>query len=247
MERVADRVIASLQRETDLALAFQSSVAAKIGSSPQIGAREYREFVRALRVFDLLPSIRAIAFARLIERADLMRFVDETNADPERVELGYPAFSPWPEGLRDLYAPAVLVEPQTSNSRVYNFDLYSSYERRATGELAISTGFSQASAPVVLTQDAETGRYSVLVLHPVLANGLPVGLVAMGVTIERLLLPILIPFLEDEVHLVIEDIGPPDARSTPTLLLDLGGKSAGKTVDRSFRFAGRDWQIQIGS
>jgi signal transduction histidine kinase len=247
VERIADRVVLNLQRETDLAFAFQSSVAAKIASAPLTGADAYRDFIQSLRVFDLLPSIRALAFAPLVDGAGLAYLADRLGNDETRAALGYPAFAPWPEGVRDLYAPMVLVEPPPGNARVYNFDLYSSPERRAAGVRALATGHPQASAPVVLTQDVESGRPGVLVLYPVVADGRPIGLVAMGVTIERLLAPTLQTMAGANSQILIEDIGTASAADAAKLVIALGHAPAGYVVERRVDFAGRFWRVRTSS
>ncbi len=246
-ERVADRVVLSIQREIDMALAFQSSVAAKLGAVPQTDAVAYRDFVSTLRILDLLPSVRALAFAPLVDGAQLAELVAEKAGDTSRAALGYPTFLPWPEGSRDVYAPVVLVEPPIGNARVYNFDFYSNADRRAAGERAFATGRPQASAPVVLTQDADTGNPGVLVLHPVVANGRPFGLVAMGITIERLLVPSLRSVSGTSLKLLIEDIGTVPNGTAPRLVLAMGGSPEEDIVERRIDFAGRLWRVRTSS
>jgi signal transduction histidine kinase len=246
VERIAERVAASLQRETELALAFQTSITAKIASEPMTDAVKYRDFVGALRVFELLPSIRTMSVALLVDHASLPQLVAEQNADAARAAMGYPAFAIWPTGDRDIYAPIVLVEPPVGNERVYNFDVYASAERRSAGERALATRQPQASAPVVLAQDTETGRLGTVVMSPIFFNEKAVGFVATGVTIERLLASALRTAAGLNAQVLIEDVGALGSPSDPQIVLALETAPEGQTVERHVEFAGRVWRIRAG-
>lgn len=245
VDALADRVAGRVAREIDLALALHGAVAAKVAASPDLGPAEYRAFVSTLRMTELLPSVRAMAYAPLVPAENLPRLSEALNRDPRRAELGYPPFAPWPEGARESYAPLVLVEPHEGNARVFSFDLMSNPERRNAVARAIAAGTPQSSAPVVLTQDAERGSPGVLVVRAVKDGGRAIGIVAMGVTIERLLDPLILGEGIPGAFVTIDDIGTPMAAAAAAGVFRAGG-SGGIGAARTIDVAGRVWRIRSG-
>jgi signal transduction histidine kinase len=207
--RVQDQALAEFRLETERAetlLNLQTGqteqllrgAAAFLSANPDATAATYRAFVDSLNLDRHFPGVRALAYARGVTRAERAVLAAELAADPSRAKLGYPPFEIWPEAGRDRAFPAVLVEPDAGNARVYGYDLWSDPERRAAARLAIETGRLQASAPVVLSQDAAGERVSQLLVMPVYdrraANGeggtqpAPhIGFAASGVSVDAML------------------------------------------------------------
>ncbi len=241
-ERLADNAAANVVRETDLALALQTAVAAKMTTDPSTRAGVFLEFVDSTRLFEILPSVRAVAYAPLVRAGALADFARTIEADASRAQNGYPPFRVWPEGARERYAPATLVAPVAGNEAVFGFDALSNPERRAAIEAAIREWRPKASAPVVLTQDRETRGPGILVVRPVGTRGAPSGVIAMGITIERLLRPL---ELGSGARVEIDDVGDASGTREPALVFRGGAPSAQAAVERTIDVAGRKWRLRV--
>jgi diguanylate cyclase (GGDEF)-like protein/PAS domain S-box-containing protein len=207
--------------ELELSLAFRSveHVRAFIAQAPDLDAQAFRDFLESSGVFDDTPGMRAIAYALRVTAQGLPALKAELDGDVRRRDLGYPALDIDPPGARDVYYPALLVEPHAGNERVFGFDLWADPARRASAQAAMISGRGFASAPVVLSQDADTGAAGLLYVTPVYAAARPpasaaerlrlhVGFVASGFSVHGLLARLMPAAQIHDRRLRVYDVGP---------------------------------------
>jgi signal transduction histidine kinase len=232
-----------------------------LATARNVTAGAFHSYVDSLGLAERFPGVRAIAYAPRIApdaegllRADLAR-------DLTRAELSYPSFKAWPETDRAVRFPAALVEPQAGNDQVFGYDLWTDLDRRAAAWRAIASGQLQASAPVVLSQDAGQGRVSQLMLMPVIRpaslaetgpESVPqfIGFIASGISVDAMLAdaPAVNLFRRTGVH--VYDLGPVNqagaaARQGDRVTLFAAGAGGPESHEYSsdITFAGRRWQL----
>lgn len=203
----AEALASHIQTQMQRIFVAVDGVRGLASTHPGLSAHEFHNYLYSADLFKQFPAVRAIAFAPRLSAGDLPLLEKRLANDPERQHLNYPDFELQPSGERKEYFPAVLVEPLAGNDKVYGFDLWALPARRHAAERARDSGRPILSAPVVLSQDADTGIKSVLLLSPVYAAGMPtdtlqerqrahIGFIPAGFTIRFALQQI----LNDETH-----------------------------------------------
>ncbi len=90
---------------------------------------EFRDYIARLRLKETYPGIQSIRFVPLVPEAEKDRHIAGIR------KKGLPAYTIWPEGSRDAYAPVVYAEPYDErNKRVFGYDMLSDLEHPRTGE-----------------------------------------------------------------------------------------------------------------
>jgi len=249
-DAVAARIVALVESEMATVAQVQRAVAAVLGAADIADARGYQTLFDTMGLAARYPSLRAIAYAPRVAGGEEAGLHARAAADPGRAALGYPAFEIQPPGARDTLYPAFFVYPIAGNARVPGFDLWSNAERRAAGERAIATRAPIASAPVVLSQDAQSGLRSVLAVLPIYAGGEPRGLVAMGLSPSQLIGPLLAAQFPNS-RVIVRDTGAPGAPAPAQDLLAVAGPAlpAGAMPDgvraQTAQILGRLWEIRV--
>lgn len=185
---------------------------------PGLSAHEFHNYLYSAELFKQFPAVRAVAYAPRLTAEDRPLLEKRLANDPERKYLNYPAFKLQPEGDRKEYFPAILVEPLAGNEKVFGFDLWALPARRHAAQRARDSGRPILSAPVVLSQDADTGIKSVLLLSPIYAAGMPtetlqerriahIGFIPAGFTIHYALQQILKEETQNNLQFSLYDAG----------------------------------------
>ena len=149
---VADSISAELS-EIERSL---SSVSAVIEAAGEIDEVSYLNIVSGiLNPLGSQRSVRAVAFAPEIGTDSSLpdfdelvkRFVRDGSTEPQD----------WPESAPDRGFPALFTWPTRANEEVLGFDLWTERTRRQAAQASIAEGGVATSAPLILTQDMETG------------------------------------------------------------------------------------------
>lgn len=132
---------------------------------------EWRAYSGYQRVHTSFPDIQGLGFNAVVLPSELASHVQSIR------EEGFPDYTVWPEGKRDVYTPIVFLEPvDARNRRALGYDTFSDPVRRAAMERARDTGEVSISGKVTLVQetgkDVQTGF---LMFVPVFAASMPVN------------------------------------------------------------------------
>jgi signal transduction histidine kinase len=244
------RILALVESEMATVAQMQRGVAAALGAADIADARSYETLFVEMGLAECYPSLRAVAFAPRLRSGEEVDLQALAALDAGRADLGYPAFALQPAGSREVMFPAFFVYPVAGNMRVPGFDLWANPERRAAAERAIATRNPVVSAPVVLSQDAQSGLRSVLAVMPVFVRGDLSGLVAMGLSPSQLIGPMLAAQFPNS-RAIVRDVGAPDAPAPAQDLLAVAGPAMLEGVaPDAFRvqripMLGRVWEIRV--
>ncbi|MDD5299785.1 MAG: PAS domain S-box protein, partial [Gallionella sp.] len=81
---------------------------------------EFRDYIARLRLKENYPGIQSIRFVPLVSQAEKGRHTAAIRKE------GLPAYTIWPDGQRDSYAPVVYAEPPDERNRqVFGYDMLS--------------------------------------------------------------------------------------------------------------------------
>jgi diguanylate cyclase (GGDEF)-like protein/PAS domain S-box-containing protein len=138
-------------------------------SSVSVERDEFRNYVSSLELTNTYPGIQGVGFSR---------YILATAKESHVVELrqqGFPEYSIYPKGEREVYSSIVYLEPfEGRNLRAFGYDMFSDPFRQAAMALARDTGVTAMSGKVRLVQ--ETGHQEqagFLIYLPVYRNGMP--------------------------------------------------------------------------
>ncbi len=135
---------------------------------------EFRNYIARLHLKENYPGIQGIRFIPVVPQAAKDRHIAAIRKE------GFPAYTIWPEGKRDFYAPVMFVEPDDErNQAVFGYDMLSDRDypragevagmRRAAMEQARDTGQATLSGKVRLLfetdQDNQAGFLMVLPVY----------------------------------------------------------------------------------
>jgi len=108
-------------------------------------------FISSLDLQANYPGIQGVGFAHRLQPEGLDAHIASVRAE------GYPAYSVYPPGERDVYTAIVFLEPLSGrNLRAIGYDMYSEPVRRAAMDLATELGDVVASGKVTLVQEFGT-------------------------------------------------------------------------------------------
>lgn len=162
--------IESAHSELELALATLSvrmaGMATALEREPSLTPAHFADvYGRATLPSSLVPE-RALALMPEVATPDqLADLVQDLASD--YAQAGYPAFELFPTAESETLFPAMLVEPAASRPNVFGYNMAASPERLRAARNALEQGVMTTSAPVSLSQDADSSRASFLLLYPV--------------------------------------------------------------------------------
>ena len=141
-----------------------------INASAAVTRDEWRIFYEALQLESSLPGIQGLGYSIPIPADELSTFENEIRAE------GFPEFSVYPKGERDIYSAIVFIEPfEGRNLRAFGYDMYSEEVRNTAMNRAISTGLPSWSGKVTLVQETDKKvQAGLLVYFPIYVNGVSV-------------------------------------------------------------------------
>ncbi|MDD5301190.1 MAG: EAL domain-containing protein [Gallionella sp.] len=147
--------------------------------------KEFHDYILRLRLKENYPGIQSVRFAPLVPKAEKDRHIAAIRKD------GSPAYTIWPDGQRDLYAPVLYFEPHDErNQQVFGYDMFSDNEyprpgdsgtglRRAAMEQARDSGNVAISGKIRLVFEADKGNQAGFVMFlPVYKHDAPHGTLA---------------------------------------------------------------------
>lgn len=118
--------------------------------SDEVTREEWRRYVKALELEDLLPGIQGMGFARAIKPEDKEAHIQSVRAE------GFTDYDIRPEGRRDFYSAIEYIEPFSwRNKRAFGFDMWSHPARREAMLRAWLTGEPATTGIVTLVQETE--------------------------------------------------------------------------------------------
>ncbi len=140
-------------------------------ASEEMTREEWLAYYQYQQVSTHYPGIRGMAFSRIVQPQELEQHIEEIRAE------GFPDYTVWPEGERDLYAPIVFMEPfDEQNQHYLGYDLISSAALRSVMDQAKDTGEVTMSDKFYLMWETDEGTQHVhLLFTPVYEQGMPLN------------------------------------------------------------------------
>ena len=137
--------------------------------------RQWRDYVGGLDIENQFHGLLGLGYVPYLRRTDL-----EALQLAMRDE-GKGLFQIRPQGVREIYGPILMLEPQSIGNRsAVGFDMFAHPTRHEAMAGARDTGQVRLSAPVELIQRGGDGRHNGLLMYaPIYANGIqPANLLA---------------------------------------------------------------------
>ena len=120
-------------------------------SSTDVTRQDWHDYVENLRIDTYWPGIQGIGYARMLNPDEVKPHIDSVHQE------GYPNYTVYPEGPRQLYSSIVYLEPFSGrNLRAFGYDMFSEPTRHAAMVQARDSGNPAVSGRVILMQ--ETGK-----------------------------------------------------------------------------------------
>ena len=135
--------------------------------SDEVTRSSWRAYTERLQVEDSIAGVLSIGYSAVIQPDHLNAYITQVRAD------GFPEFTVWPPGGRDLFSAIIYLEPFTGrNLRAFGFDMLSEPVRRAAMEQARDGGEASLSGKVLLVQEASKDVQSGTLMYvPVYRHG----------------------------------------------------------------------------
>jgi diguanylate cyclase (GGDEF)-like protein/PAS domain S-box-containing protein len=142
-------------------------------SSGAVAREQWETYVNGLKLQHNYPGILGIGFSRHVPSGEKHAHIRKIRAEH------FPAYTIWPEGARDEYAPVVYFEPfRWRNPRVFGYDMYSEPVRHAALERARDSGRAAISGKITRSEEiGEDIGAGFLMVFPVYQPGAPLDTV----------------------------------------------------------------------
>lgn len=146
---------------------------ALFNASVQVDRNEWMAYVATLDVAKTYPGIQGIGFSKRVLPVDRDQHIRQVRSQ------GFPDYTLWPEGERDVYTAIVFLEPfDFRNKRAFGYDMMSQSTRREAMERARDRGIAAVSGKVTLKQETNAEvQAGFLTYLPVYKAGMPVATV----------------------------------------------------------------------
>jgi PAS domain S-box-containing protein len=117
-------------------------------ASDDVTREEWNIFVNKLHIKEFFPGIQGLGYSLVLRENELEKNIKDTRAQ------GFPSYTIYPEGKRDLYTSIIYIEPfDHRNQRAFGYDMFSEKYRRYAMSRAIETGLPALSNKVRLVQE----------------------------------------------------------------------------------------------
>ena len=138
-------------------------------SSVSVERDEFHAYNDKLHLDQHYPGIQGVGFAQIVPP------VEKDKLIPTIRKQGFPTFTIWPEGKRDIFTAVIYLEPFSDrNQRLLGYDMYTEPVRRVAMEQARDTNKSALSGRLkLLVETGEQLRAGVIMFLPVYKNGMP--------------------------------------------------------------------------
>ena len=146
---------------------------ALFASSDTVTRENWRQFHEHSRVQQNMPGIQGFGYTMIIPPEQLSHHIRKTR------ESGFPDYTVWPEGERDIYTSIIYLEPFSGrNLRAFGYDMFSEEVRQKAMKTARDSAFAVLSGKVLLVQEtSEDVQAGTLMYIPVYRRGMPVNTV----------------------------------------------------------------------
>jgi diguanylate cyclase (GGDEF)-like protein/PAS domain S-box-containing protein len=181
MEAVAQREFDFICEEIQIHIVNRLAASAQLlhgsaglfDASEIVTREEWRLFTDHLQLESQLPGIQGVGFALLIPPQKLDQHIQEIRSE------GFPDYTVWPAGERDVYSSIIFLEPFSGrNQRAFGYDMFSEPVRRAAMEQARDENIAVLSGKVLLVQEtSQEVQAGTLMYLPVYRHGLPIDTV----------------------------------------------------------------------
>ncbi len=137
-------------------------------ASEAVTRAEWQAYYEYRQISTLYPGIQAVAVSRVVWAPELVQHIEEIRAE------GFPDYTVWPAGEREVYAPVIFAAPfDARNRRAFGYDSFSEPMRRAAMEQARDTGAVTITGMVTLvTETDEDSPMGFLMYIPIYAQGM---------------------------------------------------------------------------
>ena len=140
-------------------------------SSEDVTRDMWRRYCESRQILTYFPSVQGLGFARVIQPSELAQHIKGIKAE------GFPDYTVWPSGERDVYTAIVFLEPcDARNQQAFGYDMFSEPVRRAAMERAAYANMSAISGKVTLVQEIdEDVQAGFLMYVPIYMRGMPLN------------------------------------------------------------------------
>ncbi|WP_158598048.1 CHASE domain-containing protein [Noviherbaspirillum saxi] len=120
--------------------------------APHKARNEFHVYINTLQLTEQFPGIQGIGISEIIPHARLTSHIAEVRQE------GFPNYTVWPPGERDILTSITQIEPfDERNQRAFGFDMYSQPVRRTAMAQARDSGRAALSGKITLVQESGTG------------------------------------------------------------------------------------------
>jgi signal transduction histidine kinase len=237
------------QVQLDTVVGVTHAAAALLAASPEINFREFRAFVSGLQLRERYVGVDGIGFAPRVPAGSLRTFVRSISLD------GMANLKVRPEGNRNEYFPAALLEPRDEdNSRTIGFDLGSEPEQLDAMNRARDSDLPAVTELLELNPAAgRSGREFVLYL-PIYRRGEPIESIEqrrralVGFVFSRLSPEVIFSDSIAAATIRYLDIAIYDSsKNSDALLVSSGDGKGGVQESEKLEIGGRQWLLVASS
>ncbi|MDO9104826.1 MAG: CHASE domain-containing protein [Methylovulum sp.] len=138
-------------------------------ASENVDRNEFSTYIASLDIDQNYPGIQGVGYAAAIPSAQKNRHITGMR------KQGFPAYSLYPDGERELYSAIVFIEPFSGrNLRAFGYDMYSEPVRREAMVAARDENRLTISGKVILVQETDGHKQAGFLMYlPVYKNQLP--------------------------------------------------------------------------
>jgi CHASE1-domain containing sensor protein len=154
----AERIYINITHRLQTFQAAMRGVQGFLSASPDVNHEQFRRYVDSLNMSTDLPGVQAIAFVRLVDRADLDAHVQQQRAD------FIPEYAVTPPGDRDRYALITYTEPLADNTTALGYDIFANPEARIALERTLELDAVAITPRTTLIQDQGRGEIFAFVM-----------------------------------------------------------------------------------
>jgi CHASE1-domain containing sensor protein len=222
--------------------------------SDTVTRSQWKEFTEHSMIDRNLPGIEGFGFSKIIPPDQLEQHTQQIRNE------GFPAYSVYPEGQREIYTSIIYLEPFSGrNLRAFGYDMFFEPVRRRAMEYSRDNDVAMLTGKVSLVQETgEDEQAGTLMYVPVYSTDMPSstveerraaikGWVYSPYRMNDLMQGILGRWDEnqqDRIHLKIYD----DSISSQSLLYDsryslIGDESPVRTIRVPVDFNGKKWTL----
>jgi PAS domain S-box-containing protein len=132
-------------------------------ASNTVERNEFKQYVSSLKLTKNYPGMQAVGFSLIVPSAKKAQHIASIRSD------GFPAYTVWPEGQREIYSSITYIEPfNKRNQRAFGYDMFNEPIRHAAMQNAIDSGKSGLSGKITLVQETSNkGQEGFLMYVPI--------------------------------------------------------------------------------